>query len=53
VVRTLTKRWHQLQQHPQGRWLAVFVEVAWLVGLVLLVRHFWSTPQTWFAYLAV
>ncbi|NOY24761.1 MAG: hypothetical protein GXP62_02720 [Oligoflexia bacterium] len=46
-------RWTRLQRHPLGRWLALAIEVAWLVFLVLLVRHFWDTPQAWFAYLEI
>ncbi len=53
MVRALRQRWEALRSHPQGRILALVLEVAWVVGWTLAVWRLWDTPQAWFAYLDV
>ena len=53
MVRALTQRWRALKDHRQGRFLALLLEVAWIVGWTLAVWRLWDTPQAWFAYLHV
>ena len=49
----MTQAWDRLREHPTGRWLALVLEVAWYVALVLAVAHLWDVPQAYFSYLEI